>query len=91
MEIQANALVQDLHLSRMHFVQDSLFEPNTILMLLLNDVLQHGNRFSMFLQIKNLIYCEISTKLNRLTKEINKMFTEDGKESSRYVKDFLLL
>ena len=89
MEIQANALVPGSHPSRMHFVQDFLLEPNTILMLLLfSHVLQHVNRF---LWTKNLIYSEISIKLNRLNKETNKMFTEDGKEFSKYVKDILLL
>ena len=89
MEIQANALVPGSHPSRMHFVQDFLLEPSTILMLLLfSDILQHVNRF---LRTKNLIYSEISLKLNRLNKETNKMFTEDGKEFSKYVKDILLL
>ena len=92
MEIQLNALVQDLHPSRMYFVQDPLLEPNTILMLLLlSNALQHVNRFSMFLQTKNLKYCEIPTKLKKLNIEINNIFTEDGTEFSRYVRDFLLL
>ena len=42
-------------------IRDELLEPNTVLMLLLlSDVLAHLNRFSQYLQTRNLIYSTVA-------------------------------
>lgn len=48
-------------------VRDELLEPDTILMLLLlSDVLAHVNRFSRYLQTRNLIYSTVARKFTQL-------------------------
>ena len=60
-------------------IRDDLLKPENILMLLLvADVLVPINRFSMFLQNKNLIYGDIRRKFNQLLEKIEQLQTDDG-------------
>ena len=50
-------------------IRTELLEPNNVLfLLLLADVLQPVNRFSMFLQTRNLVFNNVNAKLNQLMK-----------------------
>ena len=60
-------------------IRNELLEPNTILMLLLlSDVLAHVNRFSRYLQTRNLIYSTVARKFSQLTESLTKLLNADG-------------
>ena len=68
-------------------VRDELLQPDTLLfLLLLSDVLAHINRFSLFLQRKNLIFADIAVKFTKLKRSIDELKTKHGplfRENSR--------
>ena len=71
-------------------IRDALLAPNTLLMLLLlADLLVHINRFSVFLQKKNLIYADISSKLERLKESIKELVDEDGPLFNQFAREYL--
>ena len=52
-------------------IHRQLLEPNNVLfVLLLADVLQSVNRFSMFLQTRNLTFNSVNAKLNQLMESL---------------------
>ena len=56
-----------------------MLEPDNILMLLLlADVLTHINRFSKFLQTRNLIYANVNEKLFQLKAALQRVEENDG-------------
>lgn len=59
--------------------RDQMLEPVNILMLLLpTELLTHINRFSKFLQIRNLIYANVNEKLLQLKKAMQRTEENDG-------------
>ena len=73
-------------------IRDELFEPNTILMLLLlSDVLAHVNRFLRYLQTRNLIYSTVSRKFSQLIESLTKLLNADGALFTEFALPFLLL
>ena len=59
--------------------RDQMLEPVNILMLLLpTELLTHINRFSKFLQIRNLIYVNVNEKLLQLKKAMQRTEENDG-------------
>ena len=56
-----------------------LLEPNNVLFLLLfADVFQLGNRFSTFLQTRNLVFNSVNANLNKLMESLRNMSENDG-------------
>ena len=56
-----------------------LLEPNNVLFLLLfADVFQPVNRFSMFLQTRNLVFNSVNANLNKLMESLRNMSENDG-------------
>ena len=69
--------VQEVKRSR-----DELLNPDAALfLLLLTDVLSFINRFSLFLQRKNLIFADITNKFNALKFSISKLVIYDAQLS----------
>ena len=55
-------------------IRDELLEPNTILIfLLLSDVFAHVNRFSWYLQTRDLIYSNVARKFSQLIESLTKL------------------
>lgn len=71
-------------------IRDELLQPDILLfLLLLSDILSHINRFSLFLQRKNLIFSEISCKFTRLKRSIDQLKTTDGLLFQKHSIQFL--
>ena len=71
-------------------IRDELLKPDNVLkLLLLADVLVPINRFSMFLQKKNLTNVEISCKFNQLLPSIEKVVNDDGSLFKEHAMEFL--
>ena len=71
-------------------VRDELLKPATILFLLLiSDVLTHINRFSLFLQRKNLIFADIANKFTSLKSSVNELKDTDGPLFSQHSRTLL--
>ena len=71
-------------------VRDELLKPDTILfLLLLSDVLTHINRFSLFLQRKNLIFADIANKFTSLKSSVNELKDTDGPLFSQHSRTLL--
>ena len=71
-------------------VRDELLEPNTILMLLLlADVLVHVNRFSRYLQTRNLIFATLARKFGKLVESMQHLAENDGPSFSEHAVQFL--
>ena len=71
-------------------LRDELLNPKTALfLLLLTDVLSFINRFSLFLQKKNLIFADIASKFNVLKNSISELMINDGSYFKEYSKSFL--
>ena len=59
-------------------IRDELLEPNAMFMLLLlSDVLAHVNRFSWYLQTRNLIYSTVARKFSQLIESLTKLLNAD--------------
>ena len=71
-------------------VQDQLLEPNNMLfLLLLTDVLMHINKFSKYLQKKNLIFATIRHKFVQLREAVLAMKDMEGPSFKENAMQFL--
>ena len=71
-------------------IRTELLEPNNVLfLLLLADVLQPVNRFSMFLQRRNLVFNSVDTKLNQLIESLRDISENDRPHFKENVESFL--
>ena len=71
-------------------VRDELLEPNTILiLLLLADILVHVNRFSWYLQTRNLIFAMLARKFGKLVESMQHLAENDGPSFSEHAVQFL--
>ena len=71
-------------------VQEQLLEPNNMLfLLLLTDVLMHINRFSKYLQNKNLIFATIGHKFVQLREAVLAMKDIEGPSFKENAIQFL--
>ena len=67
-----------------------LLEPNNVLfLLLLADVLQPVNRFSMFLQTRNLVFNSVNAKLNQLMESLRDISENEGPYFKKNAESFL--
>lgn len=74
----------------MKVIEDDLFEPNIILMLLLvTDLLVYIYHFSTFLQKKYLLHSSIATKFKCLNEAVRKLLNEDGPLLTQFAREFL--
>ena len=73
-------------------IRGELIEPNTILMLLLlSDVLAHVNRFSRYLQTRNLIYSSVTREFSQLIESLTKLSNADVALFTEFALPFLQL
>ena len=71
-------------------IRAQLLEPSNILfLLLLVDVLQPVNRFSMFLQTRNLVFNSANAKLNQLMESLGDISENDGPYFKENTESFL--
>ena len=71
-------------------IRDQLLEPNTILfLLLLADVLNHVNRFSRYLQTRNLIFGTVTRKVSQLKDALLELSITDGPSFQEHAVQFL--
>ena len=71
-------------------IRGELIEPNTILMLLLlSDVLAHVNRFSRYLQKRNLIYSSVTREFSQLIESLTKLSNSDVALFTEFALPFL--
>ena len=71
-------------------VRDELLEPNTILiLLLLADILVHVNRFSWYLQTRNLIFAMLVRKFSKLVESMQHLAENNGPSFSEHAVQFL--
>ena len=71
-------------------IRDQLLEPNTILfLLLLADVLNHVNRFSRYLQTRNLIFGTVTRKFSQLKDALFELSIADGPSFQEHAIQFL--
>ena len=71
-------------------IRTELLEPNNVLfLLLLADVLQPVNRFSMFLQRRNLVFNSVDTKLNQLIESLRDISENDRPHFKENAESFL--
>ena len=71
-------------------VRDELLEPNTILiLLLLADILVHVNRFSWYLQTRNLIFATLVRKFSKLVESMQHLAENNGPSFSEHAVQFL--
>ena len=71
-------------------LRGELLNPDTALfLLLLTDILSFKNRFSLFLQRKNLIFADITNKFNALKHSISEHMIHDGSSFKEHSKSFL--
>ena len=71
-------------------IRDQLLEPNTILfLLLLTDILSHVNRFSRYLQTRNLIFGTVTRKFTQLKDALHHLSIVDGPSSQEHALPFL--
>ena len=61
------------------------------MLLLLSDVLTHVNRFSRYLQTRNLIYSTVARKFSQLTESLTKLLNADGAFFIEFALPFLSL
>ena len=72
-------------------IRDQLLDPDNVLfLLLLTDVLAHVNRFSRFLQTRNLIYSNVNRKLQQL-KDSLLVIEQDGPLFLAHTEEFLAI
>ena len=73
-------------------IRGELIEPNTILMLLLSsDVLAHVNRFSRYLQTRDLIYSTVTREFSQLIESLTKLSNADVALFTEFALPFLQL
>ena len=73
-------------------IRTQLLEQNNVLFLLLfADVLQPVNRFSMFLQTRNLVFNSVNAKLNQLMENLRDISENDGYILKKTQKAFFIL
>ena len=70
-------------------IHTQLQEPNVLFLLLLGDVLQPVNRFSMFLQTRNLVFNSANAKLNQLMESLRDISQIDGPYFKENAESFL--
>ena len=70
-------------------IRTELLEPNVLFLLLLADVLQPVNRFSMFLQRRNLVFNSVDTKLNQLIESLRDISENDRPHFKENAESFL--
>ena len=72
--------------------RSQLLNPDNIMfLLLLADVLAHVNRFSKFLQKKNLVYSNVNKKSKQLTEALHSLHDKDRPLFSTHAEEFLSL
>ena len=73
-------------------IRDQLLDPDNVLfLLLLADVLAHVNRFSRFLQTRNLIYSNVNRKLQQLKDSLLVIEQDDGPLFLAHAEEFLAI
>ena len=73
-------------------IRDELLEPNTILiLLLLSDVPAHVNRFSRYLQTRDLIYSNVARKFSQFIESLAKLPNADDALFTEFALLFLQL
>ena len=73
-------------------IRGELIEPNTVLMLLLlSDVLAHANRFSRYLQTRDLIYSTVTREFSQLIESLTKLSNADVALFTEFALPFLQL
>ena len=73
-------------------IRGELIEPNTVLMLLLlSDVLAHANRFSRYLQTRDLIYSTVTREFSQLIESLTKLSNDDVALFTEFALPFLQL
>ena len=71
-------------------IRTQLLEPNNVLFfLLLADVLQPVNRFSTFLQTRNLVFNSVDAKLNQLIESLRDISENDRPHFKENAESFL--
>jgi hypothetical protein len=71
-------------------LRTQLLNPDNVLfLLLLSDILTHVNRFSKFLQTRNLIYSNVNYKLEQLKSALLTIEEDDGPKFKNHATDFL--
>ena len=71
-------------------IKENLLEPNTILfLLLLSDVLTHVNRFSKYLQTRNLVFTTVARKFVQLKESLHRLSVADGPSFQEHAIPYL--
>ena len=71
-------------------IKENLLEPNTVLfLLLLSDVLTHVNRFSKYLQTRNLVFTTVAHKFVQLKESLHRLSVADGPSFQEHAIPYL--